>query len=604
MSNYSRACNPPARVCLLLCLLAIASVQLTRAQRATPQRPGQKGRSQNSQSQDSQSRNDQTQNGIYVGAVESLNTRIRQLELHEEALRMSVRDSRDSLLFIVKITLAIVSVFYGLTTFLQYQRELRERADNKERSQRQDEENKKYLTLIKEQEGARLRALRDEQDRNDRLARERETRTEKLIDSVRENITRSTQLVGSLDQIFNAVAKAEELRREFQNLQNSLASKESANAAARIRIVRRLNQRAAELCSSINRDSYKSHFNQQRIAGLCQELSVHATDEDLNANGHLLLGLDWVLKSQFEPALVELRKATEQACKFMDVEPPDIMYPGIPIDKRKSWSLKLANICLFHQAIVLYNLGQYGKSEKLFKEALNFDERDAKAMLYIPEAKYLGHLEPHFEGVVESFENTKAAIESIDVRDGWREPLHSLLAQLFVRYGNCYFPGSTYAPYQRSANLRIAEIKYAEAYRYAPDSYITKFSYAQALKLKAMATEISKDEQRHAVERSTILFQEVSSILRVKVGETTEPKILMMLYYILAICAKEAKGTESPTRYLAQVFEQGGRLPPVTEFRIFSPLTKNDLTYMELKKELKAFEESLREAPFVSVSTI
>jgi len=62
--------------------------------------------------------------------------------------------------------------------------------------------------------------------------------------------------------------------------------------------------------------------------------------------------------------------------------------------------------------------------------------------------------------------------------------------------------------------------------------------------------------------------------------------------YMLAICCKEIPlEKEEAKMYLMEIYKEGADLP--SQVRIFSPLTKNNLSYKALKEEVKQFEKEL-----------
>jgi hypothetical protein len=90
------------------------------------------------------------------------------------------------------------------------------------------------------------------------------------------------------------------------------------------------------------------------------------------------------------------------------------------------------------------------------------------------------------------------------------------------------------------------------------------------------------------------LFKNAFSQVKGKIAETTEAKILMMLYYILAICCKEAEiKEENPRVYVLGIYREVPNLPSKEKIRVFSPSTKNDLGYKDFLREVQEFESTL-----------
>ncbi len=505
-----------------------------------------------------------------------LGNRIANLEYRQNTIETSIRETKDSFQFFLTLTLAIVSLFYGLTTFMQYRRDLREQTENQDKMKLLTEQNNRYESYITRQE------------QNNR----------QLLDSTKQNIDQVTQLIESLDSMFKVVAKADEIEKSLTDLDREMRVQKEQQKEYTMELLRELNTDAIEICGGMNRDNYMSLENQQRLRNFRNKLNARFTEigkfeNKLNANCFLILGLDFRIRNLFDEALENLEIAVRRAKLYSKQDGGPLMHPDPSKNEEeiRMWNKKLANIALFHKALILYNLGKHRDAENMFREALEYDPNDIQAMIYIPEGKYLGHY-AGFEEIVKEFERLINLLE--DNRDfrGNRLSKDILLSQLYVRYGNCYFPGSTHKPFAKQENLKVAEEIYAQAYQQLPDSYLTKFSYAQALAEKTRRR-IPEVERLEAEKLARQLFSEAYAIVKVKIGETTETKILLMLYYILLICCQELDlGSDKIARFISKIYEKGAELPSIEGYRIYSPLTKNDLTYEELKQEIQVFENS------------
>lgn len=253
---------------------------------------------------------------------------------------------------------------------------------------------------------------------------------------------------------------------------------------------------------------------------------------------------------------------------------------------------KQANIDLFHKAIVSYNLGDHKTAITAFREAIEYNPLDVQSMVYLPECYFLSR-SYEFPDVIAVFEETERKIQTLPNDSTWRVPKNVHRSLLSVKLGNCYYPGCRHEPYRKYANLRLAEAAYKQALTLDENSYLAKFSYAQALILKSRR-ELPEVERVEARELGQRLFTDVFNALKVRVGEVTESKMQVTHYYTLAICCKEGRiqGTD-PKQYVLRIYERGGQLPPHDTYRVFSPLSKNDLPYRELKHEVSEFEQQL-----------
>jgi tetratricopeptide (TPR) repeat protein len=438
------------------------------------------------------------------------------------------------------------------------------------------------------------------------IAHRQDETTKELQDASRKSIEQVTQFIGSLDSLFKLSHKVNEFEGIITSMNDREAKRQQTEAAQRRNEARELNRMAVEICFTLDRENYKAGYHQQRIRSLSEKLAALPDKSQLSSNSRRILGLDYVVRGMFKEALAELEFAAQMAkahaadSSSVDI---DLFYPGIDPSKVQGSASREANISLFHRAIACYNLGDHVAAMAQFREALKYKEQDVQSMVYIPEARFLSR-QHEFGDIIQAFEKTETDILGIvDTRD-WRVPREAHLSLLRVKLGNCYFPGCRHEPYRKQENLRLAEMHYLKAWEYdqqvppgAPGSgsYLAKFSYGHALSIKAKR-KVTDAERRDARALSRKLLSEVLETVRIKVGEVTEPKIQMTLYYILAICGRELENTQDAKRYVLEIYERGGKLPPIDGFRVFSPLTKNDLVYAELKRELREFEAQLSSA--------
>ena len=477
-------------------------------------------------------------------------------------MKQAVKDARNDSTILISVVLSVLSLFYGITTFMQYRRELEEGRQAESREKIIQEQNVRHEEVM-----------------------------QKLLDTANTNIEKTTGLLETLNTMLKFSKDANEIEQRLLNFQAENEKAQKQRQESETMALCALNLEAIELCRfRINRDNYKTPTNVQRIRDFARRMA-NLDAKRLNGNAHLLLALHFIVDNLFDQAQEELSQVLEIAKRHMDADAPEDLYPDMDPATCRAWNKKLANICLYHWAIMHYNLGHYYEAEQAFTEAIHYSPNDMKAAIYIPEARYLERRP--FDDVIAAFQKTKTKVESIEDTSDWSESRDSLLSLLLVRFGNCYFPGSNYLPYKERESLRTAEEHYAEASNKMPESLLAMFSYAQALALKSQRR-IHLDLQTEARQKAHRLFHDAFRVLSAKLGQTTEPKIRVMYLYMIAICVSEApRPGYTAVSYIADLYEECGRLPAVDGFRIFSPWTKNDLTVSEFKDEVGRFETSI-----------
>jgi hypothetical protein len=421
----------------------------------------------------------------------------------------------------------------------------------------------------------------------EKKSEKQDAKYQELLDSTKDNIKQTTALLSALEGMFKLKNTASELKTEIDDMKK-------AQEGAKQKFLQQMNREAMHLCAAMKRNDYLDFG--PKIREFCIQLNTglqeYAIDKRLNANCYLILGLDSVLRGLYRDALEPLEKAISDAAFYAKNGTDDsLRYPNKNREEIKAWNKKLANISCYHAGIVRYNLAEYKDAESKFRDALVYDDRDIESMIYIPETKFLGRLDT-FENIIGDYKHIKDEIDGIKDTSGWREAKGTLLSQFYVRYGNCYFPGCNHKDYQKNVNLKQAETLYKKAYGADKDFYLAKFSYAQALSIKS-DRDIPAPDKMNSKTWSNQLFLEVFEIVKERIAATSETKIRIMLYYMLAICCKQASiENEEAKIYLMEIYKEGANLP--SQVSIFSPLTKNNLSYQALKQEVKTFEKELQ----------
>lgn len=494
--------------------------------------------------------------------LELLKDRVRDLELSQASAEKAVERSQAQLTnfqVIVGLMAAVLTVlFFGGQFFAQ----------------------KRDQTFANEQSEKYHRLLEGFDERN-----------KGFRDASQASVAQVTTLIGSLDALFKLSREAETLKQDFEEERKKRLEAAEREKAAAHAGARDLNGEALDICRSLNRENYKVGYHKARIRNLSAKLERWPNPAQLNGNAKLILGLDNVVRDVFDEALKSFEAASRMSMAHADSQEGvdiDLLYPGVERREIASNARIQANIDLFHSAMVHYNLGEHAKAAALFQEAVKYAPRDVQSMGYVPESLFLSR-EQSFDQVVDAFKKAEAAITETEESPTWRVKKTGHLSLLQVKWGNCYYPNGLHAEY-RATNLRLAEEHYKKALALDPNSYLAKFSYAQALLLKSQR-DLPFDDRTNARLEAHRLLQEVFEVVKVRVGEITEAKIEMTLNYVLAICAKEGNiaGVDW-TSYVRDIYKLGGKLPPVKGFRIFSPLSKSDLVYADLKRELQEFE--------------
>jgi hypothetical protein len=183
---------------------------------------------------------------------------------------------------------------------------------------------------------------------------------------------------------------------------------------------------------------------------------------------------------------------------------------------------------------------------------------------------------------------------------GWEErdkiDLELHMSSLLMRKGNCYLPKRIRWPYRARYHEEESAVQalaiYEKAQEFAKKTVghtakplltevFVRFSLLQSLRAAGRA-----DWEARRVDS---MFEEVIHDIRKHVATKTEPILLALLNYVLAICVREISlAGESASFYLARTREYLQHVP--NEVRVFSPISKINLAREDILQELDDFE--------------
>jgi tetratricopeptide (TPR) repeat protein len=404
--------------------------------------------------------------------------------------------------------------------------------------------------------------------------------------SYKANLDGTFALMGSVKNVIEYFKTGQEAADRIKKLEGAFTAETDqweAQLAA-------LNDRAVKLSPRCKRNSHNDPEIQRALRDFHDDSQIVArgrTTLALNANAHFLFGFHHRVEARYDEALDEFAICV-QLLQEHRRENRSSLYNGMPAGTMlQTWLTKLENICWFHAGILRANLGQYDRARDAFEAALACDAWDYESLAYIPEVAFLGGL-ASFATVLSSF---AAAIDKVncvppDQEKNFAKSKASLLAMLHLKFANCYMADSAHSDYRNHRDLSKAEYHIQAALACDPESLFARLALAQLYNLTGR--EPQKQQE---------LFGAVFANARNVVTRVTEPKILMMYYYILLITSTLGDvPNESPAVYALRIYELVPRLPKPKELRIFSPRSKTDLRVEAFTSEVQAFEREFTKA--------
>jgi tetratricopeptide (TPR) repeat protein len=423
-----------------------------------------------------------------------------------------------------------------------------------------------------------------------------------LQEKFRDNISEVNDLMRTMREMFSLSKKLEtDLEKVTKVVEEVKASGEQAQEDLH-RNVRALNEAAWTVFHKYVRDrqSFKSEVSRGALQNFATDmiaLEKMAGARDLfSAFTFFDRALHYFNGSQYKRAEDDLKRAKELAAAEVSAPTAERYGRDAESDVVKEGLTQLLNDCPYHLGIIHYNTGNYAEARKNFEECYSRNPKDFRARMYLPELMFFDLSVPfkqvvaEFDAVEQEFDN---AAVNVKASDEWREACGGL----FMRRGNAFLPklprlpGRTYREEQDAtkakAGYRAALAAFGDDMKNGMPGIFARFSLAQALENKRSIED---------KESANDIYREVYERLQPEVTRKTEPILLVLLNYVLAVCsARMTKPSPADSEaYLVKAQEHLRRVPG--EVRIFSPLTKLNLAAEDLQKEMSAFQKQSRAA--------
>ena len=490
--------------------------------------------------------------------IEAIKSRLNTLEQLQEAMVSSSKNALEQMNFVFGIGAALVGVF-GLYSL--------------------------YKQTVSE-------ASRDRH--------EEEMRS--LAGSFRENMAVINSLIVTLEASFKHRELVEGRMKDLGKQLDDIAQfKTNIEQSLNERLIN-LNSEAFDLFQQLDRENFKSEENRGRLENFYITMNALERMGDvrirLSPFSYFARALHFFNVTQYKPASEDLEAARRSSSREI-AEPTIEWYRNSPAEEVMEAVRRMEKDCCYHLGIIYYNLGEYGKARDRFGEAYQRDQSDLRSRAYIPELMFFEAREP-FKRIILEFEQVEREFDRWQMKEGReRVNLEANLAALLMRKGNCYLPKAILLPrrsgFHADENAAEALQTYEKAHEFAQKTVnnfakpplvevFVRFSLAQASKAAGQSEWNSQKIED--------LFKGVFFDIRKQVALKTEPIVLTLFNYVLAICVHEGRvPNESAGFYLSRVREQLQRVP--NDVRIFSPINKINLDRDEFISEVEDFESEV-----------
>ena len=420
-----------------------------------------------------------------------------------------------------------------------------------------------------------------------------------LVGSFRENITVVNDLIASMHESFK---HQEQMKNRMGELDASIADVKrfkERTVATQTEKVADLNEVAYSLFrDKIDRQSFKAEENRGLLSNFHMNMTALERTGDVSQFFspicYVLRALHFFNVTQYELAAKDLEEARKIGIR--EIASPTTGWYGDSIESDAIKNLQQMLIdCNYHLGMIYYNLGEYAKSRERFQDVSKKNHLDFTARTYIPELMYFD-TQIQFSKTIQEYESVQRELESLSSDEKRKIDYAGALAILMMKFGNCYLrkriPLTHRRVYQSDEEPFRALTQYRAAMKALQESRL-KGTLPDVFVRMSLAQGLEAVGREHwGSDSPAELFVSAFGDLRKIAATKTEPLVLALLSYSLAVCAKGGSlSQEDPRTYLARAREHLHRIPSCV--LVFSPINKINLSHEQLMWEMDEFEKIL-----------
>jgi len=481
-------------------------------------------------------------------AVISLDKRITSLENLQEAMASTSRGALEQMNYVF----TIVAAFFGLfALFFAYRQ-------------------------------AKADTTREEHDEEMRG----------LVASFQHNITTISSLISTLEQSYDYRKQIEAQLNLISERAKVLESHKAEGEANILNLISELNEEAVKLFpADIDRANLGLEENRRKMEDFANKLTglerIRKVEDALNPFCYYIRGLSYAGIYQYDLASKDFEIAYRKG-RADRAQPKLENFPAHYRDKIKELVNKMLVTCSYFQGVSYKNVGRYPESRNKFQEALNEDPRHLQSKTYLLQVMYFDIKNVSFETIEKEYEKTIQEFETLKKNPEFdQDKLKRAYNILKINQGSMYLKKAFYYPesnkiYEKYENPHKAIESFWEAYKNIEND-LAMFALAQAME------NVGSAEWRRYTPQE--FYQKTMDTVKRRVAEDLDRLYSVMLYYMLAICARKANaGGDSSGVFLAQARHSLKEIPSYVT--CYSPISRLRLFRNEILEEMDVFEKT------------
>ncbi len=421
-----------------------------------------------------------------------------------------------------------------------------------------------------------------------------------LVGSFQQNITTISALISTLEQSFDYRNEIEDKLRAIDHRAQSLEDHKKETERGYLDAISSLNEESVELFdASVDRASLSLKETRDRLHQFATRMNQVAAARDvggrLNPLCYYVRGLSSASEYEYDAAIKDFSDARDFGLAQIEDPRPDAYHERHRERIRADLREMLVSTSFF-RGISQKNLRRYAEARDAFREALRRDSNHWSSRNYLLQLMYFDNAYA-FHEIEQEFDKAYSELKDLQRTEGDKrirvdsraevgDPVKKIINVLKTSHGNMYLQKEIPAPdggrFRKFENPSRAVQCYWDAYDHLPDD-LASFGLAQALQHVGPAEWRGKTPE--------LLFDEALQSLKKRVAKDNDRLYSIMLYYMMAICAKNTSGDERPEVFLAQARTNLREVP--SNVSCFSPVSKVRLSRAQILDEMSLFERQI-----------
>jgi tetratricopeptide (TPR) repeat protein len=442
-----------------------------------------------------------------------------------------------------------------------------------------------------------------------------EDNNKKLLDFVTINIQKTSDFIGSYENLI----KIKQASEEVNNRIALIDKKEKERIDYLIIIQKKLNGKALRLMESVFKVSYGSTFfdnsELKKFDSFFIEANTHyalvnenpVVEKYWNGSIDFIMGLSQFLSNQPIDTEKNLKSAIEKIAELEKspptVEDMEILFPDSDLYSKhggkENWNKKLKNKCNFYLGLMTYRQGRFKDSTKYFMDSLSDFPNDIDSIFYLFQARYWGNqfnnkLSILIEDITTEITNAIQMQTELD-----RDEAIMINARLLTKIGDFCLNITKSATTDKSP--KDSTLYYNEGYRLIQEvngnlqNIPKRLSQVVPLNYFGFAKSVQKSESNETNPKltHTDLYRQAKLSALWVIGSIENKETRYILRYIVSYCHEQLGESEDAIKTIDLAIEDFKEYYAHVDYFGYSPISNTMQSKSNLENEILEYRKSL-----------